>query len=132
MNAIKSLFFAVMSLGIVGTTSVARAEEPAEEATELEVARADEEATEERDVTNSDQAALSSQFDHRPFDFGDFRRRGGRRECRDFCRDEYFRCERFDDRFRRHGYDRDRLRRRGRCEREFNFCIRRVCRGGRF
>ncbi|MDI3285647.1 hypothetical protein [Polyangium sp. 15x6] len=134
MNAIKSLLLAVMSMGLVGTASVARAEQPVEEGivAEAEGALVDNEATEERNITESDQA-LSSQ-DWNPYDYEGFRRHGGRRECREFCQDEYFRCERFDDRFRRHGYDRDRFRRLGRCQREFNFCVRHVCgrRGGRF
>ena len=117
MNVIKSLFIAAMSLGLVGTASVARAEEPAA-------------SIDEGVVAESDDALSSQPLDYRPYDWDDYRRRGGRGRCLDFCAKEYFQCERYDDRFRRFGYERDRFSRRNRCEREYNFCARRVCRRG--
>ncbi|HVK67571.1 MAG TPA: hypothetical protein VM694_23960 [Polyangium sp.] len=130
MNVIKSLFFAVMSLGLVGTTSVARAEQPAAPAEEGIAAEAacalSETAATDEGTTAESEEALSSQ-DWEPFDFGRYSGRGGRRRCREFCADEYRDCIRFGDRWRRRGYDRDNFRRRNRCERELNFCVRRFC-----
>ncbi|MDC0744483.1 hypothetical protein [Polyangium mundeleinium] len=124
MNVIKSLFFAVMSLGLVGTASVARAEQPVEEGivAEAEGALMDEEATEERNITESDEA-LTSQ-DWTPFDYDDYFRRGGHHRCIDFCQDDYRDCLRYSFRWRRHGYPERMSFRRNRCEREFNFCLR--------
>ncbi|MDI1444087.1 hypothetical protein [Polyangium sp. 6x1] len=131
MNLTKSMFFAVMSLGLVGTTSVARADQEASIAESVGALR-DEEATEDRIITESDEALTSQPADYNPYDYDAYRRHGGRSRCLDFCREEYFRCERYDDRFRRHGYPGDRFRRHGRCQSEYNFCARRVCREHRF
>ncbi|MDC3960577.1 hypothetical protein [Polyangium jinanense] len=121
MNAIKSLLLAVMSMGLVGTASVARAEQPVEEGivAETEGALMDNEATEERNITSSDEA-LSSQPP--PFDNFDRGRRGWYGRCMRRCQRNYFRCERFEDRFGpRHHF------RPGRCESEYRYCVRRVC-----
>lgn len=139
MNFIKSLFIASMSLGLVGTASVARAEQPVEEGVvaEAEGALMVEEATEERNISESDEALSSQDWD--PYDYEGYRRRGGRHGCLAFCRSEYFECERFGgerDRWRRRGFHRDHRSRHDRCESEYLFCEQRVCRrghrGGRF